>query len=446
MAKTKLRLLLFIALLAGIGGLPGSLPAGAWSELSSWGQIGNHAMIDSRSLNATGVICRNDLAATPKSVSIEARDVRLWHASGYDVQTTSVQYLLYQELAGGTLDLLANSPLTKKQTEASGLAGFGPYEFTDRPLGPKYVVVMSMIWYDATGKAAGGAGARVSNYEVRIRFPGDTDDSYSSIQTACISPQPPVVSPSASEGPAQTKLPYTLRYLPSEVAVKVRWDGVLLATFATTSAGVASGTLQIPAAPMGTHTLKWRCDTWVDSTTYTIKPRIKVIAGTVRRGQTVDISLRGFAAREVVRIRWKKGTSWVELGRITTSSTGSANAYLKVPLWAPDGTASVRGDGTYGHAQTNAVTVSGGPLAGATIKTATPTATATTPKAIATETPATSETASPVAEPSETATLLPETATPGSTAPPATETPAPTETAPPEPTAVPAESPTPAEP
>src|SRR4051794_16520039 len=122
-----------------------------------------------------------------------------------------------------------------------------------------------------------------------------------------------------------------------------------------------------------------------------------MVEGVAKRGQTVDISFRGYAAKETVRIRWKKGASWVEIGRITTSSTGSANAYLKVPSWAPDGPASIRGDGTICRAQTNAVTISGGTSRPSEAKkTRSPTAT-----------PSPSPSASPAAEPSATATTEP---------------------------------------
>jgi hypothetical protein len=442
MAEKFLRFSIGLVLIVGVVGLVPS------SRVAAWGVTSDYRTIDSRSLNAAGVICWNNLATNPKTVSIEARDVLLKHASGYSEQTTSVQYLLYQELSGGKLNLVDRSPLVMATTEASGWAAFGPYTFENRGIGPRYVVVVDMVWYDDAANPAGGRQVRLQNYEVRNHYPNDTSNSSVTVQSACISPVPPSVSISASEGTAQSPLNFSIRYFPSRVTAFIRWDGSQsIGSITTTTAGGASGIVQIPAAPMGAHTLKWQYDNWAATTTYTVKPRIKVIEGTVKRGQTVNVSLRGFAAKEVVRIRWQKGTSWVELGRITTSSTGSANAYVKVPLWAPNGLASVRGDGTYGRAQTNAVYVLGGALlSSSAVKTPTPTPKATaTSTATATATPATpeaTETVSPVAETataSDTATPEP---SPSVTDEPTDEASSPTPTATPtiEPIAVPSET------
>ena len=441
MVERLLRLSVGLVLFVGVAGL---VPT---SRAAAWGVTGDYSMIDSRSLNAAGVICFNNLATDPITVSIEARDVVLKRTSGYTKQTTSVQYLLYQELAGGTLNLVDRSPLMMAMTEASGAAAFGPYTFENRGIGPRYVVVVDMIWYDDATEPIGGSQVRFKNYEVRKHFPDNTGDSSISIQSACNPTVPPLVVASASEGTVQSPLSFSIRYFPSKVTVFIRWDGIQsIGSITTTAAGDGSGVVRIPAAPMGTHTLKWQYDSWADSATYTIKPRIKVIESTVKRGQTVNVSLRGFAAKEVVRIRWKKGSSWIELGKITTSSTGSANAYLKVPTWAPNGSASIRGDGSYGRAQTNAVTVSGGPYTGSTLKpspTATPTAAATatlspiatvespdetpietaTPEPVVTETPGLpTESATPTLEPTVEATQTSEPSTEESTTTPADDT------------------------
>jgi hypothetical protein len=172
----------------------------------------------------------------------------------------------------------------------------------------------------------------------------------------------------------------------------------------TTATGEATGSLAAPAAPMGTHQLQWTAGTWRSAATFTIVPRIKLIPSAVSRGQTINVSLRGYVAREVVRIRWKMGTSWVELARVTTSSTGSANVNIKVPTWAPNGPASVRGDGSYGRAQTNAVTVSGGPMSSSVVKTPTPT-TSPVPTATIAATSMPSATSTPQQTATATATL-----------------------------------------
>jgi hypothetical protein len=242
------------------------------------------------------------------------------------------------------------------------------------------------------------------------------------MQASCASPAftPPTVSLSSNRGTVQSPIGYTLRYYPIETSVALLWDGKSLGSVATTASGTAASSLPAPAAPMGTHQLQWTAGNWRSAASFTIVPRIKLIPSAVSRGQTVNVSLRGYAARELVRIRWKKGSSWVELARVTTSSTGSANVYIKVPTWAPSGAASVRGDGSFGRAQTNAVIVSGGPFLASTVKTPTPTATASpTPAKMPSPTstpnlivPTASSTIEPIA------TSEPATATPGVTAPP----------------------------
>jgi hypothetical protein len=159
--------------------------------------------------------------------------------------------------------------------------------------------------------------------------------------------------------------------------------------------------LRIPAAPMGSHTLQWRYGTWSTSINYIVKPRIKIIPDAALRGDTVNVSLRGYAAHETVRIRWKRGGSWVEIARVPTRSTGSANIDVTVPTFVPDGLTSVRGDSTNptgGRAQTNVFKVVGGPLAASTVQ-------SPTPQPSPTATAAPSET--PILEPTATDTATP---------------------------------------
>jgi hypothetical protein len=197
---------------------------------------------------------------------------------------------------------------------------------------------------------------------------------------------------------------------------------------------------------MGAHTVKWYRLGRTASATFTIKPRIKLIPSSgLERGDTVNVSLRGFAANETVRVRWKNGSSWVQLAQIVTSSTGSKNVNVTVPNFAAIGTNSVRGDGNKGAAaQTNAVTVvvsASSSSAARPTATATPTKTATrtpTPTTIqATVTPEPTMTAAPIEEPGTpgvvesetpgldpTATAAPETTTETAPDDGVTETPA----------------------
>jgi hypothetical protein len=121
--------------------------------------------------------------------------------------------------------------------------------------------------------------------------------------------------------------------------------------------------IRVPATPLGTYRLGLDAGSiWKPHASFTVVPRIKMIPNEAERGELVKISLRGFAKKESVRIRWLRDGKWVEIGWVTTSNTGSGELWIPVPVWVPDGINSVRGDGSGARAQTNAVTISGGPF------------------------------------------------------------------------------------
>jgi parallel beta-helix repeat protein len=219
-------------------------------------------------------------------------------------------------------------------------------------------------------------------------------------------------SVSPTRGTVNTWATAAVSGYPPNHSLYLRWDGTLLGTFPINGAGAATARFRIPAAPKGNHVLRLSATGVAKTVNYEIVPRIKLIPGTAARGQTVNVSLRGFAARETVRIRWQRGSSWIQLAQVTTSSTGSANIDVKVPTWALDGAASVRGDGPIGRAQTNAFIVNGGPFNSATGNTPTPTATATPPPTPSPTATVTIEPTMPMetatVEPTATKTVLPE--------------------------------------
>jgi hypothetical protein len=98
-----------------------------------------------------------------------------------------------------------------------------------------------------------------------------------------------------------------------------------------------------------------------------VPPRIKVTTSAAVRGQLADVSLRGYAKNETVRIRWEYGDGWKLIATVVTSNTGSANLQVTVPTWAEDGFNSVRGDGTIMRQQTNIAFVQGGPFTPLTV-------------------------------------------------------------------------------
>ncbi len=255
---------------------------------------------------------------------------------------------------------------------------------------------------------------------------GASGKAYTSIE---IQGGPPVgeaaVQTSTTRSTVGARMSYTLTDFPPASTVQITWIRVSggtidLGTITTDFFGSISGSLAIPATTGGFQEVRFSSAGINVSVPFEVVPRIKITPSTAQRGQGVGISLRGYAKKEVVRIRWKQGSSWVTVATVTTSNTGSANLTVLVPTWVPDGSTSVRGDGPIFRAQTNGLTISGGTFVPAG-ESASPTATPS---------PSPTPTTTAVASPGVTVT------------PPATETAQPTETAMPEPTIEPTIEPT----
>jgi hypothetical protein len=174
-------------------------------------------------------------------------------------------------------------------------------------------------------------------------------------------PANPTAKLSTTRTTVNIRVTATVTGYPASAPVQILWNGTSVGSFQTDAKGAGSGDFRVPATPMGFYPVAVVSGSTSITSQFEVVPRIKVIPAKGAPGDTVDISLRGFRKKETVRIRWQQGASWVELTRVLTSNTGSANVYLPVPSWAPDGPASVRGDSTVypegGRAQTNAFIV-----------------------------------------------------------------------------------------
>ncbi len=231
---------------------------------------------------------------------------------------------------------------------------------------------------------------------------------------------PLAVTLSVTRGTVNTWLGVTVTGFSSGQLIDIQWKGVTRAQVTANQNGSGYVRMRVPAAPIGTYTVRAVSGSRSVSASYTIAPRVKVIPSSASRGETVDVSLRGFGKKETVRIRWIRDGKFEEITTVLTSNTGSANVDVAVPSWVPDGPTSVRGDGPVARAQTNAFVVEGGDLTSA--EEGTPTATATETATPSTDgTPIGTETETPTATVEvPTETPLVETATPEPTA---TETP-----------------------
>jgi hypothetical protein len=324
-----------------------------------------------------------------------------------------------------------------------------------------------------TGFQITGSGAYPGTFTYKVLETGVYGDVHfgvnpgqSSMDLSCTpAPQPPTSTPTATPTktptPSPTPIPgvainpvrgivnSTVRYsvtgFPHNASVAITWRRVSgatlsIATVNTNSVGAVSGSFRVPATPGGPNQrITFKSGTTSRAVLYEVVPRVKVNTTPAVRGQYADVSLRGYARYETVRIRWKKGTSWITLATVVTSSTGSKNVPVKVPLWAPNGLNSVRGDGTTFRAQTNSVLVSGGPFNPAAASASMPTPTMTpspSPPATATTTPTVRPT---IAVSIETPSPEP-SATPSSTAEPTMPAISPIETTVVTPTAGPTET------
>jgi hypothetical protein len=317
--------------------------------------------------------------------------------------------------------------------------------FEHLPGGGYYSGGGTLTWFNANSTVRGTYDFVFERYAFKHGSRTDSTSNY------CNRIVEPTLSLSTYRTTVDTVISLYGTNFPISQPVKITWRGNVIGTATSDAQGNVSGTYKLAATPMGAYPLgldgglKWKITSQVS-----VVSRVKVIPSSASRGQTVKVSLRGFVKGEIVRVRWVKGGGWVELGRVKMSSTGSGELWIPVPTWVPDGASSVRGDGTSGRAQTNAVFISGGAgfkAASESTPTPSPTATATATASITATPPASPET-------SPTSTAVAETATPSPTATvTATETmtatveptlePSPTaaETLEPPPTIVPTEAP-----
>lgn len=406
----------------------------AWTIVENRGYWGDYYYYDTSS--SPGAKCVNHGSAM--DMTFVGPD--LYSNALHYSQPVTVRWDLYKLSSSGSATLVKRSSEYADYAYASSPAVYGYYTFSNLPIGPSYVGVARLTWYDAYGTVEGYSDALYDYYATY------TYGSYKGVNDACYNPYHPTASLTPSNGIVGSTVSFSTSSFPAITSLSVKWDGTSLGSISTNSSGKALGTFKVPAAPMGTHTVRWSTGSLAAQRTFTVVPRIKIRpSANVQRGQIVNVSLRGYHARETVNIRWKKGSTFVQIAHVTTSSTGSANIDVHVPKWVPDGQTSVRGDGTYGRAQTNTVTVSGGPFSASSAKTPTPTKTATPAVTLAPTTPTptlAAPTATPEVAPTETATatLEPTVAPAQSSETPTIDPTAttPTDSPTPEPTAQPA--------
>lgn len=358
---------------------------------------------------STGTTCEVT-AQTAFQITVKGPTPKL--ASGMASGRVDWTPTVYQNLADSRgYQPVRQGPTQSLTISANNATAFQAASFESVPGGGYYSGGGVLTWYNSDSTVRGTYSFLFERY---VQISGSKQNTLSNSCNAVVTP---LIVVSTVRATVDTVISVQGSNFPISQPVKITWKGSIVGTVTSDAQGNVSGSYKLAATPMGSYQLGLDGGPlWKTSASVTVVPRVKVLPNSAGRGQTVKISLRGFSKGETVRVRWIKGGGWIELGRVKMSSTGSGELWVPVPSWVPDGSSSVRGDGTAGRAQTNAVFISGGAsFSTASEQTPTPSPTAT-PTATATATIP----ASPVISP---------TASPTSTEVPATPTPSPSETA-----------------
>jgi hypothetical protein len=390
-----------------------------------WGDIGYHALIGNNNQVYEGRVGRDG-----EHVSLDVVAGHVFRCNEGTMGISNIGIFMTVAIPSGMLD--AGAKIAAWICDQRGIdpRGTGPYRRGDGTTYNGWNIPghLEIATASSPTECPGDVGVtQLPNF--RSRVAAKIDASYS--PEALLDP---------TRGTVNTWVNYQISGFRSGASVLIEWrrtsgSMIEIDTVQTNGSGAASGRIRVPATPGGDNQLiRFSTGSIRADAFYDVAPRIKIVPGSAPRGAIVDVSLRGFGRKETVRIRWRRGTGWVELDRIVTSNTGSANVDIEVPSWAPDGPTSVRGDGTSFRAQTNAFSVNGGALQAAE---GTPSSTpAASPTA---ETPTVTTTAT--VDPTVTTVPATETPTPEPTASPTvTPEPSPTETPTAEPTATPEDS------
>jgi hypothetical protein len=146
------------------------------------------------------------------------------------------------------------------------------------------------------------------------------------------------VSPAA--GPVYTRIALTCAGFQPGESISVRWDGAQVTTFTANSSGGGTVRFSAPRSTTGRHLIKAVGEeSSAPSDGFRIRPSISTSPRLGSSGQTISVTLRGFAAGEVINIRFRTapGSSRTVAKGIVASSTGTAGDALIVPMGGEGG-------------------------------------------------------------------------------------------------------------
>ena len=300
--------------------------------------------------------CRYASAALDYRASIEGPGFSAAQVPGHANQRIVWEPRLYQVTTTWPNDQIVRTGALQDLPATSGSVQFTATTFADLPQGPAYIAGGRLAWF--SGDTELGTIEFVFRNHDSFR---DTTIRFARNLAHCAQIAPATVALSTYRTTVNVTVHLTGRYFPVSAPVSVTWKGQPVAQTTSDANGNVSASIRVPATPLGEYRLGLDAGSlWKPFGTLTVAPRIKVIPDQVERGETIKISLRGFAKKESVRIRWLRDGQWIEIGWVSTSNTGSGELWIPVPAWAADGSHAVRGDGPGARAQTNVVFVSGG--------------------------------------------------------------------------------------
>ncbi|MCC6705464.1 MAG: S8 family serine peptidase, partial [Thermomicrobiales bacterium] len=166
-------------------------------------------------------------------------------------------------------------------------------------------------------------------------------------------------------GAPSARITYTLTGFPANATVTITWEKaaggtIALGTAQTNAVGEATGQVPVPdTAPGGPgQKVVFTAGNFIKSFSFETRPRIRFQQPSASPGATVLANGRGFAANDLLTIRWRNAEGqFVNVGEVTTNSNGNfTNLSLTVPAWAPTGANTVRMQGTLSQ-NTSSLTV-----------------------------------------------------------------------------------------
>lgn len=165
---------------------------------------------------------------------------------------------------------------------------------------------------------------------------------------------PPRIHLSSTSGYVGDNVNVSVSRFAKNKTITVTWDGKTIASLTSSSAGDGSTSFAVPVAFKGEHTVAAKSGGAVASTTYTVKPRLRLSQDTAKVGDTVSLTLRGYAKGESIAIALDS-TSHTLL-TVTASGSGSASGKIVVPATV-GGRHKLIGLGTTGSQSTASLTV-----------------------------------------------------------------------------------------